>query len=156
MLNVITQNAEGKQVWCKCRSVSLRGGGGGGTADIFTARVRSTKGGYVFIGVTLSVHTGGGGFTPSPSHNTSTGPMSTPRGYPSPSQVRMGYPPRTGYAWTGFCHGVVHLLRFPTSLFDCDFTGGEKLGWVKIQTLHWSPRRTNQDGPRRKDIPPNN
>ena len=38
----------------------------------------------------LSLHTmGGGGFTPSPSHNTSTGPMSFPGGYP---QSQMGVP----------------------------------------------------------------
>ena len=48
---------------------------------IFTARVRSTTGRYCFRRC-LSVHTGGGGFTPSPSHNTSPGPMSFSGGTP--------------------------------------------------------------------------
>ena len=48
---------------------------------IITARVRSTTGGYIF---SLSVHTLGGGGTPSPAHKTSTGPMSFLGGTPSP------------------------------------------------------------------------
>ena len=43
----------------------------------------------------------GGGFTPSPSYNTSTGPMSIPGGVPSPScRLGEGYPnPRWGGGW---------------------------------------------------------
>ena len=64
--------------------------------NFFTARVRSTTGGYVFIGGSLLTGEEGGG-TPSPSHNTSTGPMSFLGGYPSdwsqvPSQGQVGVP----------------------------------------------------------------
>ena len=78
-------------------------------SEFFTARVHSTTGRYCFHRC-LSVHMGR---TPSPSHNTSTGPMSCsggtpvtdPRSLPGgtpvpdmgtpppPSQVRMGYSP---------------------------------------------------------------
>ena len=51
---------------------------------IFTDRVRSTTGRYCFYRC-LSVCRGWGGFTLSPSHNTSTGPMSILGGTSSPS-----------------------------------------------------------------------
>ena len=59
----------------------------------FTARVRSTRERNIYTWTCLSVHRGD---TPFPSNNTSTGPMSFPRGYPSPRQK--SYPsPRWGY-----------------------------------------------------------
>ena len=91
---------------------------------MFTARARSTMRGYVF---SLSTDGGGpgGGFTPSPSHNTSTGPMSFLGGTPVTGPFREGYPmtgyplarsgwgppalPGTGYAWTGYAAGGTHL-----------------------------------------------
>ena len=82
-----------------------------------SARVRSTTGGYFF-----SLSTIGGGGTPCPSHNTSTGPMSFLGGTPvlmgvphsggtpparsewDTSPARDGVPPPPppliGYAWT--------------------------------------------------------
>ena len=62
------------------------------TASIELLRPRSMTGGYVFKGVCLLTQGGGGTPSPSPSHNTSTGPMSF-LGYSSDwSQVRMGVP----------------------------------------------------------------
>ena len=92
---------------------------------VFIARVCSTTGGYVFTMFTTRGGGGGGShlhpiILPGPMSflggTPVTGPRSLPRGgtpvpvlargypmmmaYPH-SQVRMGYPPRIGYAWTG-------------------------------------------------------
>ena len=72
--------------------------------SVFTDRVRSTMGGYVF-----SLSTPKGYPSPSPSHNTSTGSMSfLGVGYPSDwSQVRIGGTPW----WGNPCQGCTPLAR---------------------------------------------
>ena len=64
----------------------------GDISSIITALVRSTTGRYCFHRC-LSVHTRRGS-TPSPSHNTSTGPMSFPGGGGTPVTGPRPPPPR--------------------------------------------------------------
>ena len=64
----------------------------------------------IFLLVPWCPFWGGGGFTPSPSHNTSTGPMSfwgVPWGTPHPG---MGYPPRYDNTSTGYAAGGMPLV----------------------------------------------
>ena len=74
----------------------------------------------------LSVNTGEGGVYPISTHNTSTGPVSFPGGYPSDwSQVRMGVPsgregyppPGIGYAWDRLCCRWYTSCSFPQEDF---------------------------------------
>ena len=135
---------------------------------LITARVRSTTEGYVFTGVSpVCPHCrgweggglphlhpiillpccmpflGGGVGTPSPSHNTSTGPMPFLGGTPVPGRGRvpqscsgvptMGYPSvRSGWGtpWLGqpplpppgqVMQRAVRLLRFPAGRLSCSY-----------------------------------
>ena len=76
--NVTSENTSNFRTNVECHHIKCRGqtsvvqmqvrvslrGGGGCDCRYFTARVRITTGGYVFRGVSLSVHTGGGGGVP--------------------------------------------------------------------------------------------